>query len=98
MKKLFPFEVDGLKPARVIDSIKNEVRRYVKRERRKDLSEGVDFWDFDCRVGPDREDPADSHVAALNGAIDLAATEGWAAIYIEILAKPGHRQAKADEG
>ena len=46
MRKIFPLEVHGLKPPRVIESIKHDVRKYLKRERRKALPEDVDFWDF----------------------------------------------------
>jgi len=94
MKKTFPLEVPGIKPPRVIESIKHDVRKYLKRERRKPLPEGVDFWDFDCRVGPDSETPKATHAEDVNGAIDTASRDNWPAIYIEILAKPGHRKSK----
>ena len=53
MKKTFPFKVPGIADPRVIESIKNDARKYVKRERRKTLPEGFDLWDFNCKVGPD---------------------------------------------
>ena len=40
MRKTFPLEHPKLKPARVIDSIKNKVRKYLKRERSKTLPKG----------------------------------------------------------
>ena len=49
MKKFFSLEASNHKPARLADKIKSEVRKYLKRERSKELPEGVDFWDFDCR-------------------------------------------------
>lgn len=94
MRKTFPLEVSGLKPPRVIAAIKNDVRKYLKRERRKELPEGADFWDFDCQVGPDRATPEVAHVAEIIAAIDTASRENWATIYIEILAKPAHRTRK----
>jgi hypothetical protein len=94
MKKLFPLEVPNLKPARVLDSIKNDARKYVKRERKKKLPEDVDFWDFDCRIGKDAETAEVTHVSEIFNAIDKAAVDNTAAIYIEILSKPGHRTAK----
>ena len=51
MRKIFPLEVPKHAPPRVIEAIKSDVRKYLKRERRKALPEGVDFWDFDCQVG-----------------------------------------------
>jgi hypothetical protein len=58
------------------------------------LPEGVDFWDFDCRTGKGSGTAGELHVSGLTGAIDTAANEGWEAIYIEILAKPGRRSAR----
>lgn len=94
MKKSFPLEVPGLKPPRVIDALKSEIRRYIKRERRKTLPEGIDFCDFECRVGPDEEHATAAHVSELNARIDRASREQWSAVYIEILAKAGYRTKK----
>ena len=94
MKKTFPLQEPRRKPARVLDAIKHEVRKYLKRERRKELPEGADFWDFDCQVGPDG--PARVvHVGELIGAIDAASTVGGEKVYNEILRKPGKREHKA---
>ena len=96
MKKTFPLTSPGHQAPRVVAAIKSDVRKYVKRERRKPLPEGVDFWDFDCKAGPDRATAAAKHVDDLIPAIDEAAATGGEAIYIEILSKPGVR-AKKDE-
>jgi len=97
VRRTFPLEIERLKPPRVIESIKNEVRKYLKRERKKTLPEGVDFWDFDCRAGQDSNSAEPLHVAELNTTIDTASRENWKTVYIEILAKPGHRGAKTPE-
>jgi hypothetical protein len=91
MKKTFPLEVPNHKPPRVIEAIKSEIRKYLKRERRKTLPEGTDFWDFDCRTGKDAETAEAVHVSEITKPIDAAAQEKWDEIYIEILAKEGHR-------
>lgn len=96
MKKTFPLESPGHAPVRVIESIKNDIRKYLKRERRKPLPEGVDFWDFDCRIGADSESAVTAHVKEIGGAIEGVATAGAKAVYVEILAKPGHRSPRAD--
>ena len=95
MKKSFPLNVPNNEPARVVESIKSELRKYVKRERKKKLPEGVDFWDFDCKVGPNAEEAADLHVAEINEAIDHALAEKWDAVYFEVMVKPGVRTHKA---
>lgn len=91
MKKVFPLEVPGHQPPRVVEQIKHDVRKYVKRERKKKLPEEVDFWDFDCKVGQGEGTPEVKHVEELVPAIDQAAAAGCGSVYIEILAKPGHR-------
>lgn len=95
MKKSFPLQKPPHAPPRVIELIKAEVRKYLKRERRKALPEGVDYWDFDCRIGKDEATAEAVHVAALADSIDRVAAEGVAAVHVEIFAKPGHRAGKS---
>lgn len=97
MKKTFQLHAPGKDDPRVVESIKNDVRKYVKRERRKPLTTGVDFWDFDCRVGPDLATAASKHLAEVAPAIDaVVKIEGATTVYVEILAKPGHRTKKVE--
>jgi hypothetical protein len=98
MKKTFPLVVPAQQPKQVLDAIKHELRKYLKRERRKALPEGVDFWDFDCRVGKGDAAPEPKHSGDVEKAIEDAAKEGCPSVYVEILAKPGHRVKKASEG
>ena len=96
MRKNFPLHIDGRHPDRVLDAVKHDVRKYLKRERRRDLPEGIDFWDFDCKCGLQAEDAEVVHVAALVAAIDALAKAQAASVYIEILAKHGKRAPKPD--
>ncbi|MEY3525109.1 MAG: hypothetical protein RIR92_1174, partial [Pseudomonadota bacterium] len=89
MRKIFPLHIDGRHPDRVLDAVKHDVRKYLKRERRRDLPEGIDFWDFDCKCGLQAADAEVVHVAALVAAIDALAKAQATSIYIEILAKHG---------
>ncbi len=97
MKKTFALSAPGKENQRLVEAVKNDVRKYVKRERRKSLPEGVDFWDFDCRVGPDKSEPASKHLAEVTGAIDAIAAGGGTAVYVEIISKPGRRTKKPVE-
>lgn len=92
MKKSFPLTDPKHKPDRVVAAIKNDVRKYVKRERKKTLPEGVDYWDFACKVGQSSATPEAKHEKELITAIDEAATAGCESVYIEILAIPGVRK------
>jgi len=97
MKKSFPLAVAGHKTPRVIELIKRDVNKYVKRERRKALPEDVDFWDFDCRVGTSSQTAREVHLSKLSETIDQAAEGNQASVYVEILAKPGRRTPKPDK-
>ena len=94
MKKTFQLNIEGKNRDRVLDAVKHEVRKYIKRERRRDLPEGADYWDFDCKFGLAAETTEVVHLSALTGLIDGVAKEGGAQFYVEILAKPGHRLAR----
>jgi hypothetical protein len=94
MKKSFPLSDPKHQPDRVVAAIKNDVRKYLKRERRKSLPEGVDFWNFDCKVGQDSKPPEIKHEKELIAAIDEAAAADCEAVYIEIIAVPGVRTKK----
>jgi hypothetical protein len=94
MRKTFPLTIDGKHPERVLEAVKHDIRKYIKRERRRPLAEGVDFLDFDCRVGLDAETAHISHVGSLIADIDALVKEGAKAVYVELLAKPGVRQAR----
>ena len=96
MKKQFPLTLPSHQPARVVEQIKSDVRKYLKRERKKSLPEGVDFWDFNCKVGQGAAEPETKHVEELIPAIDQAAASQCETVYIEILATPGHRKPKAE--
>ena len=69
MKKTFSFNVSNKNRDRQTDSIKYEVRKYIARERRKSLPEGVDFWDFDCRIGLNPDQAEVIHLNDINKSI-----------------------------
>ncbi|MGL1958592.1 MAG: DUF6172 family protein [Colwellia sp.] len=94
MKKTFSLTHEKIKTPRLIDAIKHEVKKYIKRERKKQLPEGVDFWDFDCKYGHTEENAEVVHVSALNKSIDDAAQHKLASFYLEVLVKHGYRTAK----
>ncbi|MEJ8847363.1 DUF6172 family protein [Variovorax rhizosphaerae] len=94
MRKTFQLRPEGKHPDRVLDAVKHEIRKYIKRERRRDLPEGVDFWDFDCKFGTAQDTAATVHLAELTGLIDGIAKAEGPQFYVEILAKHGHRKAK----
>ncbi|MEY4470379.1 MAG: hypothetical protein RIT20_720 [Pseudomonadota bacterium] len=94
MKKNFPLHVEGKNPDRVLDAVKHDIRKYFKRERGRDVPKGVDFWDFDCKVGLNADTAEVVRVGAVIEAVDAAAKSGAASVYVEILSKHGMRVLK----
>ncbi len=94
MKKTFPLHVEGRQPARVLDAIRHELHKYVKRERRRALPEGAQFWDFACRFGTEADNAEVAHLNELGARLDVAAQAGATHVYVEILAVPGVRQPR----
>ena len=96
MRKIFALTHEGRHPDRVLEAVKHEIGKYLKRERRRELPEGVDFLDFDCRVGATKETAQVVHLSALNAQLDVVAREGAEQAYVEVLAKPGVRKPRTD--
>lgn len=94
MKKTFKLNIEGKNRDRVLEATKHEIRKYVKRQRRVPLPEGVDFWDFDCKFGTSEDVAVGVHFATITELIDAVAQAGGEAFYLELLAKTGHRTAK----
>ena len=94
MKKTYRLHIEGKNSDRLLDAAKHDIRKYVKRERAKPLPEGVDFWDFDCKVGASDATVAAVHLAEITGAVDALVTGGADQFYVEITSKPGHRTAR----
>ena len=97
MKRTFQLQAEGKHPDRLLESIKHEIRKYVKRERRRELPGGADYWDFDCRFGASEAAAQAAHLSTLIGLIDGVAKDGGSQFYIEILAKPATRKGKPAE-
>ena len=94
MKKTFKLNIEGKNRDRVVEATKHEIRKYVKRQRRVPLPEGVDFWDFDCQFGASAESAVVVHFAAITSLIDEVVKSGDDSFYLELLAKNGHRTSR----
>lgn len=99
MRKTFALRPEGKHPDRVLEAVKHDIRKYIRRERRRDLPEGADFWDFDCRFGADKDSAVVIAPAQLTAQLDALAQTGAGQCYVELLAKPAtwqRRPATAD--
>ena len=94
MKKTFLLQIEDKNPDRILEAVKHEVRKYARREGRKALPAGFDYWDFDCKVGASAEAAQVASFAQVVPLIDAAAQSGAASCYVEILAKAVLRQRR----
>jgi hypothetical protein len=88
MRKSFPLQLPGKADARVLDLIKHEVRKYVKRERRKPLPAESVEWSFACKVGPAPALAEAVPLKEISAAVDRVAQGTNHEVYIEIIATP----------
>ncbi len=97
MKKTFPLHLPDKNPERVLESVKNEVRKYVRREQGKKLPEGFNRRIFACKVGPDAAAAVERPLSEVVPSIDTTAKSGSAQVYVEIVATPVHRPTTDDQ-
>lgn len=94
MKKTFKLTHPKTKYPRLIDSVRSEIKKYLKRERSKAIEEDH-FWDFDCKFGPTAEQATVIHVNEIGQAINAAEAEQLESFYVEILAKKSHKDQQS---
>lgn len=94
MKKTFKLQVENKKTERVVESIKNEIRKYIKREQRKSLSSDKHFWFFDCKFAKADETPGEIPLSHVIKSIDIAAAANCETFYLEIIAREELKKEK----
>ncbi len=89
MRKTYQLNLEGKNRDRLLESSKHDIRKYIRRERRKDLPEGADYWDFDMRFGVDEASAVALPPAELIRSINALVADGGDQFFVEILRKPG---------
>ena len=99
MKKVFSLKEGNKNPARQLDAIKHEIRKYIKREKRKFLPDDVDFWDLKCKFGKNDEEPQVIEFVDITKYIDEASESNSDSFYMEIISTKGYKpkEEKEDE-
>jgi len=87
MKKTFQLKHPKIKAARLLDNARHDIKKYLKRERHKELPDNMDYWDFDCKFGTNIEDAKTIHVAEISQCLNTVAEQGLSSFYVEILAR-----------
>ena len=94
MKKTFQLIVENKNKDRQVDSIKNEIRKYIKRERSKKLPDNCNYWNFACKFGNTKEEAAEIRFVDVTKSIDIAVAENLESFYLELVALAEFRKPK----
>jgi len=97
LKKTYQLTATNKEPARVVEAIKNEVRKYIKREKRKTLPEGMNVWNIDCKFAKDGAEPEAIEFTDITKNIDEAAELNCKSIYLELLSSAIKKERKIVE-
>lgn len=87
MKKTFKLDHPKIKAPRIVDSIKHDIKKYLKKERKNPLPSGAVYWGFDCKFGQSEETAVDVNLSSLTKNIDDLVANNIMTIYVEITAK-----------
>jgi hypothetical protein len=97
MKKIFKLTDEKRHEDRVLEAIKNDIRKYVKREKKKKLEDAkTTYWDFDCKVGATADDAKVVEFDALIKELDAVKATGATECCVEILAKIVEKPLKVE--
>jgi hypothetical protein len=97
MKKIFKIQQEKLNKERAVDAIKNELRKYIKREKKKDLpNKKTMYWDFDCKFGKSQEFALECDFDHIIMELSNVILAGWDECYIEIIAKAVDKPLKEE--
>lgn len=95
MRRTYRLDIEGKNRDRLIEASKHDIRKYIRRERRKELPAGADFWDFDTRFGTEEATAQDIAPAELIRQVDKLIAEGGNQFFVQIERKPGTRPPRA---
>jgi hypothetical protein len=88
VKKVFQLTDPKKHADRVLEAVKHDIRKYTKREKRKELADPEStYWDFDCKIGATEAEAETIAYKELLKALETIQSTGAAEVYIEIMAK-----------
>ena len=94
MKKTFLLKDSKKAPQRVLESVKSNIKKYIKREKRKDLPEGFNFWKINCKFGKDKDNASEIRFEDIMKNINEASEQNLDSFYIEINAEASNMNFK----
>ena len=97
MKKTFLLKDPKKDSQRVLESVKSNIKKYIKREKRKDLPEGSNFWKIDCKFGKDEKSAVEIRFEDIMKNISEASSENLDSFYIELTSEASTMKFKKNE-
>lgn len=91
MKKTFSIDSEKHSPENQLNAIRNEIKKYIARERRKKLPDNFRLWTFDCKFGDDADSAVEILESEIKGSITKHIAAGNRSFYLEVIAKPGYK-------
>ncbi|MDD2698837.1 MAG: DUF6172 family protein [Arcobacteraceae bacterium] len=86
MKKRFALTHTKKTPERVLEGIKNDIRKYIQREKKKPFPENTDFWRIDCKFAKNDDELQDIKFEDIIKNINIASQENCESFMIELVA------------
>ena len=87
MKKTFKLDHPKIKVPRIVDSIKHEIKKYLKKEREIKLPASTKYLRFDCKLGQSEETAVEVPLLSLTKSIDELVENKATTLYVEMTAK-----------
>ena len=97
MKKRFALTDTKKAPQRVLEGIKNDIRKYIKREKRKPLPADTNFWRIDCKFAKNENDLEDIKFEDIMKNINEASQEKCESFMIELVSVAVQKTPKEAE-
>ena len=97
MKKTYKLVDEKRNIERIIEAIKYDVRKYIKREKNKKNTSDEFVWKFNCKSAVSEEDAKSINFLDITKTIEAVATSEAETFYIEIVAYEEQRPAKVEK-
>ena len=97
MKKTYKLVDEKRNIERIIEAIKYDVRKYIKREKNKKNTSDEYVWKFNCKSAVSEEDAKSIDFLDITKTIESAATSNAETFYMEIVVFEEQRPAKVEK-
>lgn len=96
MKRTYSLVHPKIKPARLIDAARHDIKKFLKKERNKPTGRHVPFWDFEVKFGQSEQETEIIALSEINQYMDKAEADGQSQFYVEITTISGVKVIKEE--